>query len=160
MSPHTGNPGIVRTVYSDISRNIQGHSAIFCHVQAYCTILRQSEAYSGIIETYEDLIGAWRNCCIYNHSIFRTLAYLKPEASSKACRTCKMIMHIHTPCIEQFTQAFSRIFQWTPKILTFSIRNTILSFKSILYGLPCPFWKSKKVSWFLTERSLLCPSLD
>ena len=97
MSPHTGNPGIVRTVYSDISRNIQGHSAIFCHVQAYCTILRQSEAYSGIIETYEDLIGAWRNCCIYNHSIFRTLAYLKPEASSKACRTCKMIMHIHTP---------------------------------------------------------------
>ena len=32
---HIENSGIVRTVYSNIFRNIQGHSAIFCHDQAY-----------------------------------------------------------------------------------------------------------------------------
>ena len=27
------------------------------------------------------------------------MAYLEPKASSKACRTCKMIMHIQSPNI-------------------------------------------------------------
>ena len=35
MTPHIENPGIVRTVYSGIFRHIQGHSAIFSHIQAY-----------------------------------------------------------------------------------------------------------------------------
>ena len=29
------NPDIVRTVYSDIFRHVQGHSALLSHVQAY-----------------------------------------------------------------------------------------------------------------------------
>ena len=43
--------------------------------------------------------------------MFRTLAYLEPEASSKGCRTCQMIMHVQSPNIEQFIQTFSRIFR-------------------------------------------------
>ena len=31
---HIENPGIVRTVYSDIFKHIQGHSAILSHGQA------------------------------------------------------------------------------------------------------------------------------
>ena len=34
MLRHTENPDVIRTVYSGIFRHIQGHSAIFCHVQA------------------------------------------------------------------------------------------------------------------------------
>ena len=48
----------------------------------------------------------------YKRAIFRTPIYLEPEASSKACRTCKMIIHIQGPSIsEQFIQAFSKIFR-------------------------------------------------
>ena len=36
---------------------------------------------------------------MYNRAIFRTLAYVKLDASSKACRTCKMIMHLQSPTI-------------------------------------------------------------
>ena len=32
---HIENPGTAKIVYSDIFRYIQGHSAIFSHVQAY-----------------------------------------------------------------------------------------------------------------------------
>ena len=35
ISRHIEYPGIVRTVYSGILRHIQGHSAIFSHLQAY-----------------------------------------------------------------------------------------------------------------------------
>ena len=35
MMRHIESPGIVRTVYSDIFRHIQGRAAIFSHVQAY-----------------------------------------------------------------------------------------------------------------------------
>ena len=37
------------------------------------------------------MFGILRNCCIYNRVIFRILAFLEPEASSKICQTCKMI---------------------------------------------------------------------
>ena len=46
------NPGIVRKVFSDISRHIQGHSTIFSHVQAYSGRLRHTQVYSGIIKAY------------------------------------------------------------------------------------------------------------
>ena len=108
---HIENPGIVRTVYSGIFRHIQGHSAIFSHVQSYWGTLRHIKAYSGIIEAYRDILGTLRNPCIYNRAIFRTLAYLEPEASSKVCWTYKMFMHIHTHGIEQFIQGFSRMFR-------------------------------------------------
>ena len=62
------------------------------------------------IEPYSDIYGTLHNPCIYNCALFKTLAYLVPDSSSKACWTCHMIMHIQSPCIEQFIQAFSRIF--------------------------------------------------
>ena len=37
--------------------------------------------------------------CIYNHVIFRTLAYLELQASSNLLLTCKMFMHIRSPSI-------------------------------------------------------------
>ena len=49
--------------------------------------MRHIEAYSGITEGYEAIIRHIRNsakACIDNRGIFRTLAYLEPEASSKA----------------------------------------------------------------------------
>ena len=44
-----------------------------------------------------DIFGTLRNPRIYNRAIFRTPEHLEPEASSKASRTCKMIMHIQSP---------------------------------------------------------------
>ena len=87
-------------------RHAQGHSTIFSQVQAYWEILRHIEAYSGIIEAY----GA---TCLYNRAIFKTLAYSKPEASSKDCPTCKVIMHIQSPVIVKtvYSSIFSRIFR-------------------------------------------------
>ena len=35
ISRFIDNPGLVRTVYSDISKHIQGHSAIFSYVHTY-----------------------------------------------------------------------------------------------------------------------------
>ena len=50
--------------------------------------MRHIEAYSGIIEGYRAIIRHIRNsakACIDNRGMFRTLlAYLEPEASSKA----------------------------------------------------------------------------
>ena len=81
-------------------KHIREHSAIFGHVQTYWGTISHIEAYSGVIEAYGariDILGALRNPCIYNRAIFRTLTYLELEASSKASRTCKMIMHIWSP---------------------------------------------------------------
>ena len=46
---------------------------------------------------------------LYNHAIFRTLAYLELEDSSKVCRACKMVRHIHNPCIVR--KVYSSIFK-------------------------------------------------
>ena len=35
MIRHIEKPGLVRTVYSNVLRHIQGYSAIFSHVQAF-----------------------------------------------------------------------------------------------------------------------------
>ena len=66
ISRHIENPNIARTVYS--------------------AIFRHTEGYSDIIEVYVDS----RNPCM------KTLPYLELEASSKACQTFKMTMHIQT----------------------------------------------------------------
>ena len=51
------------------------------------------------------------NPCICDYAIFKTLAYLETETSSKACQTCRMIKHIESPgIVEQFILASSRIF--------------------------------------------------
>ena len=83
MMSNIENPGIVRTVRLGILRRIQGHSAILRHIQA---LLRHIEPYSDIFRTL-------CNPSIYNRVIFRTLI---PEASSKACRTCKITWHIQS----------------------------------------------------------------
>ena len=62
ISPHIKNPGIVRTVYSGIFRPIQGHSAIFSHVQAYWQTLRYIEVYLGITEAHGVIIKNIRSC--------------------------------------------------------------------------------------------------
>ena len=56
ISAHIKNPGVVRTVYSGIFRPVQGHSAIFSHVQAYWRTLRYIEAYLGITEEHGAII--------------------------------------------------------------------------------------------------------
>ena len=74
---HIEKPGIVRTVYSGIFRHILEYSAILHHSQIYWVVWSH-------IQTFETL----SNPFIYNHTIFKTLAYLEPGASSKACWTC------------------------------------------------------------------------
>ena len=62
ISPHIGNSGIVRTVYSGVFRHIQGHSAIFSNIQiimhihipsivrtVYSSIFKVIQAYLGIL---------------------------------------------------------------------------------------------------------------
>ena len=92
------------SVYSGIFRHIQGHSAIFSHVQAYCGKLKHIKLYPGIfhdIEPYPDIFRTLRNLFIFNRATFRTLAYLDPEASSKTCRTCKMVQ-VYSSILKDF----------------------------------------------------------
>ena len=65
------------------------------------------------MELYWEIFGTLCNSCIYNHTIFRTLVYLEPETSSKACRICKVIMHIQGPSIIRtvYSSIFSRMFR-------------------------------------------------
>ena len=77
------------------------------------SLLKHFQLHSEIISSidpYSDMFGTLHNPCIYNCALFKTLAYLVPDSSSKVCWTCHMIMHIQNPCIEQFIQTFSRIF--------------------------------------------------
>ena len=52
MIRHIENPGIVKTVYSNIFNRIQGHSLIFSHAQGHSGTLRYIEACSGITEVH------------------------------------------------------------------------------------------------------------
>ena len=61
------------------------------------------------MQPQSDIFGIWRNFCIYNRAIFRTLAYLEPKASAKVCLTCKMIAHIQSPGIVR--TVYSSIFK-------------------------------------------------
>ena len=98
MMRHIEKPGLVRTVYSNIFRDIQRYSAIFSHFQAFWGTLRHTEAYSDI-EAYWAIVRSLCSPCIYNHVIFRALAHSRPEASSKACQTYKMIRYNQSPGI-------------------------------------------------------------
>ena len=49
---------------------------------------------------------------IYNRTLFRTLAYVEPEASSKAFRTCKMTRHIQVPAIV-YSSTFEEIHEYS-----------------------------------------------
>ena len=85
-----------------IKKCIQGHSAIFSHVQAYWRTIRHTEAIQTLLRhnaPYSDIFRNLCKLCLYNRGIFRTLAYSEPKTSSKACRTFKMIRHIQSPGI-------------------------------------------------------------
>ena len=73
--------------------------------------MRDIEAYSGIIEALEPQSGiiTLRDPCIDNHAIFRTLVYLERKASSKACQTYQISMHIQRPGIAR--TVYSIIFE-------------------------------------------------
>ena len=73
-------------------RDIKAYSDIFRH---YWGVSTRSQTHSELCVTF-----------IYSRAIFRTMACLEPETSSKTYRTCKMVMHIQSP-----TKAFSRIFR-------------------------------------------------
>ena len=69
------NPGIVRTVYSEIFGYIEEYSAIFSHAQAYCGTFRHIEVYVGIIEACGTIIGHSRLCVTLKYT---TVPYSEP----------------------------------------------------------------------------------
>ena len=75
--------------------------------------------------------------CIYKRAIFRALGYLE-QASPKACRTCKMIMHVQSPGTVR--TVYSSIFKDFQAYLGILMHNQPHS----QGALPCLFWKSKK----------------
>ena len=108
---HVENLAIVRTVYSNIFKHIEGHLGIFSHVRAYWGTLKHIETfrhYWGIlnhIQTFRTLCNPW----IHNHVIFRTQAHLGFKVSSKTWQTCKMMGNIQSYGIVR--TVFSRIFK-------------------------------------------------
>ena len=96
MMGHIKNPCIVRKVYSGIYRHTEGHSAILSHVKAYFRILRHIQALLRDIEPLSNTFKTLCNTCTYSCTIFRTLTHLELEASSKACRICKITRHIQS----------------------------------------------------------------
>ena len=91
--------------YSAMVSHIEGHQGISRHIQA---LLRHIEPYSGIFRTPY-------NPCIYSNAIFRILAYLEPEAYSRASQTCKMIRHIQRPGLVRtvFSGSFKDIYRYS-----------------------------------------------
>ena len=63
-------------------------------------MLRHTEVYSDITKAYGAIIR--RNTCMYNCTIFRILVYLEPQASSKVCRTCKIIRQSQSSISKHF----------------------------------------------------------
>ena len=75
--------------------------------------MKDIKAYSGALlrraKQLSDMFGTLRNPYIYNRVIFRTLAYLEPEAFFKASRIFKMIMHIQSSDIVRIV--YSSVFK-------------------------------------------------
>ena len=72
------------------------------------SLFRHFQSYLGNSAIFSHVQG---NCLAQLSCIFKTLAYLETETSSKACQTCRMTKHIESPGIaEQFILASSRIF--------------------------------------------------
>ena len=71
-------------------------------------------AYSGALlkrmKPYTDIFETLCNPCTYNCVIFRTLAYLEPKASLKACRTFKMIERLSQNSLFKHFQGYLEIF--------------------------------------------------
>ena len=107
---HNENPDIVKIVCLSSFRHIRRYSATLSyvkHVEGDQGIQRHIEALLRHTEPYSDIFRILWSPCIYNCAIFRTLTYLKPKASSKACPTCKMFRHTQSPGI--IRTVYSRI---------------------------------------------------
>ena len=111
ITRHIKNPGIVTAIYSGIFRDIQQYSAMFIHIEGHQSILRHIQVLLTHREPLSDIFGTLPNFCMYNRAIFRTLSYLEPKTSSKACRTCKTIMYIQSPGIVR--TVYTSIFKGT-----------------------------------------------
>ena len=72
------------------------HSNIFSRIKR---TLRDIQVLLRHIEPYSNIFRTLCNTCIYNRAIFRILAYLEIEESSKVCWTNKMIKYIQSPGI-------------------------------------------------------------
>ena len=88
---------------------IQAFSGIFRDIQQYSAMLRHIQTILRHIVPYSDIFRTLFKPCLYNLIILRSLAYLEPDASWKACLTSKMIMHIQNPCIVR--TVYSSIFK-------------------------------------------------
>ena len=106
------------------------------------------------------LFETLRNPCIYHRAIFRTLDFLYPEASSKSCRTCNMIMHIQSPGIVR--TVYSNVFK---DILEYS--GILMEIQSLFHVLnqggkgrpPLPFVKIEKSVLILERKALITKCL-
>ena len=97
------------------------------------------------MEPESDIFGDLRNPCIYSHAILRTLVYLEPEASSKACRKCKI------SCIFKHFQGYLSIFRDIDKYLA-----TLTGMQLGGEGRPfLPFWKIGKSVKFSIQKVVL-----
>ena len=124
----------------------------------YGGVWSHNQKYSELFG-YSEIFGNIRNPCIYNRAIFRTLAYLEPKASSKACRTCKMIMHIQSPGIVRtiYSSIFKDIYAYSEILILRYIFSHIhrRSVNGERGGLPCPFLKIKKSVLILERKALV-----
>ena len=97
-----------------------------------------------------NIFGNLRNPCIYNR------AYLEPQASSKACRKCKI------SCIfkaleqsELFIQAYSRIFKHLQGYWCI-FSHTLTGVQLVGDGRPLlQFWKIEKSSLIFQRKTLI-----
>ena len=90
--------------------------------------------------------------CHIQNPLFRT------HESTKACRKCKMIMHIQSPGIEQFIQAFSRVFRHVQEYWCIFSHIHSCATRGERGDLPSPFWNQKKCPDFV-NRGLDCVHL-
>ena len=148
---------------NSLFRHFQTSSGIFKNIQWCWVILRYINAYWGIFRHYW---GIWSSNKTYLalwvilvYTNVPTMSYLEAEASSKACQTCKMIMHIQSPDHSQ--NNLFKHFQRYLGIFRDMMHIQPLS-KTHNYGEQkrpaLPFLKSKKMSWFWKERLWMGPS--
>ena len=173
----------MRTLHSQksILRHIPGHSAIFTHVPAYWGPLRHIEAYLGITDVYGEIIRTLCNHCIYRtyvHAIFRTglfrtrcifkslstmsdvHAYSEPWHSQNSLfRHFQKYLDIYRDIDAYSATLTDAQLQWRGGYWCIFSHTHRRSTPGERRGIHCPFWKSKKVSWFWRERPWLCPSL-
>ena len=103
------------------------------------------EAYSGITEPHSDIFRTMCNPCMYNCAIFKTLADLEPETSSKVCKTCQMIRHIQSPGMVRtvYSSIFKDIQGYSGVLMHIRPYSQAYNQKGD-GGVPLPFFENRK----------------